>query len=48
MNIVARRGESHVVVEQIDHHALALDALGDEIDAGARQQIGEIFRMAAV
>ena len=34
--------EAHVVVEQIDHHALAFDALGDQIDAGARQQVGEI------
>ena len=36
--------EAHVVVEQIDHRALALDALGDQVDAGARQQIGEVGR----
>ena len=34
--------EAHVVVEQVDHHAFAFDALGDQIDAGARQQVGEI------
>ena len=37
--------EAHVVVEQIDHHVLAFDALGDQVDAGARQQIGEVVGM---
>ena len=37
--------EAHIVIEQIDHRALALDPLGDQVDAGARQQIGEIRRV---
>ena len=37
--------EAHVVVEQIDHHALALDPLGDQVDAEAAEQVGEIGGM---
>ena len=37
--------EAHVVVEQVDHGALALDPLGDQVDAEAAEQVGEIRRM---
>ena len=34
--------ETHVVVEQVDHRALALDPLGDQIDAEAAEQVGQV------
>ena len=34
--------EPHVVVEQIDHRALALDPLGDQVDAEAAEQVGKV------
>ena len=34
--------EPYVVIEQIDHRALALDPLGDQIDAEAAEQIGQV------
>ena len=37
--------EPHVVIEQVDHRALALDPLGDQIDAEAAEQIGQIGGM---
>src|SRR5262249_16955453 len=36
---------AHVVVEQIDHAAFALDLLSDQVDAEAADQIGEIGGM---
>ena len=37
--------EAHVVVEQIDHRALALDPLGDQVDAEAAEQVGKVRRV---
>src|SRR5690242_9735841 len=34
--------EADVVIEQIDHRALALDLLGDQVDAEAAEQVGKI------
>jgi len=34
--------EADVVVEQIDHRTFVLDTLGNEIDAVAAEQIGEV------
>src|SRR5580700_7664680 len=36
--------EAHVVIEEIDHRAFSLDVLGDEIDAEAAEEVGEIGR----
>ena len=35
----------HVIVEQIDHRALALDLFGDQVDAEAAEQIGKVGGM---
>ena len=37
--------EANVVIEQIDDERLTLDTLGDQIDAEAAEQVGEIGRM---
>ena len=37
--------EAHIVVEQIDDRAFVFDTVGDQIDAEAAEQIGEIGRM---
>ncbi len=37
--------EPHVVVEQIDHRAFALDPLGDQVDAEAAEQVGKVGRV---
>jgi EAL domain-containing protein (putative c-di-GMP-specific phosphodiesterase class I) len=37
--------EADIIFEQVNHHIFVFDALGDEVDAGTRQQIREIFRM---
>ena len=37
--------EPHVVVEQIDHGALAFDPFGDQVDAEAAEQIGKVGGM---
>src|SRR5579885_787557 len=36
--------EAHIVVQQIEHHAFALDTLRDQVDAGTGQKVGEILR----
>ena len=37
--------ETDVVVEKVDDRRFGLDPLGDQVDAGARQQVGEVFRI---
>jgi len=37
--------EADVVVEQIDHRRFGLYPLSNQVDAGTRQEIGEIFRI---
>ena len=37
--------EADVIVEQVDHGALALDLLGNQVDAEAAEQIGQIGGM---
>ena len=37
--------ESHVIVEQIDHGALALDPFRDQVDAKSAEQIGKVGRV---
>ena len=37
--------EAHVIVEEIDDHALALDLLRDQVDTEAAQKIGQIGGM---
>src|SRR3569833_2831097 len=33
---------AYVVVQQVNHRALALDPLGDEVDAETTEQVGEV------
>ena len=37
--------EADVIIEQVDHRALALDLLGDQVDAEAAEQVGEVGGM---
>jgi len=40
--------EPDVVIEQVNHGALALDPFGDQVDAVAAEQIGEVGGMDVV
>ena len=37
--------EADIVIEQIDHHRFGLDPFGDQADAEAAEQIGQIGGM---